>query len=73
MNNVNLLVQFVNPSPSYPLLQVQKKLPIVFVQLALVEQGLDAHSLVSKYEILDPVESNTATGHYIPGHRTLTS
>jgi hypothetical protein len=36
-----------NPSPLYPVLHVQIKLPSVLLQAAFLSQGVDAHSLIS--------------------------
>jgi hypothetical protein len=36
-----------NPSPLYPVLHVQVKLPLVFTQAAFLSQGVDRHSLIS--------------------------
>ena len=36
-----------NPSPLYPVLHVQVKLPSVLLQAAFLSQGVDRHSLIS--------------------------
>jgi len=36
-----------NPSPLYPVLHVQVKLPSVLAQAAFLSQGVDAHSSIS--------------------------
>jgi hypothetical protein len=41
-----------NPSPLYPVLHLQVKLPSVLSQAAFVSQGLDAHSSISEKKIL---------------------
>ena len=37
-----------NPSPLYPVLHVQIKLPSVLAQAAFLSQGVDAHSSISR-------------------------
>jgi hypothetical protein len=48
---LNLPAQ-ANPSPLYPVLHLQVKLPSVLSQAAFVSQGLDAHSSISEKKIL---------------------
>ena len=42
-----ILPSQANPSPLYPVLHVQVKLPSVFTQAAFLSQGVDRHSLIS--------------------------
>ena len=48
---LNLPAQ-ANPSPLYPVLHLQVKLPSVLSQAAFVSQGVDAHSSISEKNIL---------------------
>jgi hypothetical protein len=49
LNNISskYLPSQANPSPLYPVLHVQIKLPSVFTQAAFLSQGVDAHSSIS--------------------------
>jgi hypothetical protein len=42
-----ILPSQANPSPLYPVLHVQIKLPSVLAQAAFLSQGVDAHSSIS--------------------------